>query len=41
MTKCYVCRRHMDKSEAIYVDPATAKVAKKGVPFCSECVPAQ
>ena len=41
MIKCYVCRRHMDKSNAIYVNPATAKVAATGVAFCADCVPAQ
>lgn len=41
MTKCYVCRRHMDKKDAIYVNPATARVAKTGVAFCTECVPKQ
>lgn len=41
MTKCYVCRRHMDKTDAIYVNPATARIAKSGVAFCKDCVPAQ
>ena len=41
MTKCYVCRRHIDKSDAIYVNPVNARIAKAGVAFCSECVPAQ
>ncbi len=41
MTKCYVCRRHMGKKDAIYVNPATARIAKTGVAFCKECVPKQ
>jgi len=41
MTKCYVCRRHIEKSEAIYVNPANARIANTGVAFCFECVPPQ
>jgi hypothetical protein len=31
----------MDKKDAIYVNPATARVAKTGIAFCKECVPKQ
>jgi hypothetical protein len=31
----------MDKKDAIYVNPATARVAPTGVAFCKECVPGQ
>ncbi len=41
MTKCYVCRRHMDKADAIYVNPANARIAPTGVAFCTDCVPPQ
>jgi hypothetical protein len=41
MTKCYVCRRHVEKSDAIYINPVNARIAKTGVAFCSECVPPQ
>lgn len=39
--KCYVCRRHIDDKSTFYVNPATGRVADKGVAFCMDCIPAQ